>query len=76
MRRDAPACLWDIDRAASAIERFTDGLDIRAYAQNELVHTAVERKLEIIGEAEVNYSFVIDAKCLRSKSSIFRFPPY
>ena len=28
MRRDARAYLWDIDRAASAIERFIDGLDI------------------------------------------------
>jgi uncharacterized protein with HEPN domain len=51
MRRDARAYLWDIDRAASAIERFIDGLEIRAYERNELGHAAVERKFEIIGES-------------------------
>jgi uncharacterized protein with HEPN domain len=49
MRRDAHAYLSDIDRAASAIERFIDGLDIPTYERNELVHAAVERKFEIIG---------------------------
>ena len=49
MRRDARAYLWDIDRAASAIERFIDGREIRAYERDELVHSAVELKFEIIG---------------------------
>ncbi len=51
MQRDPRAFLWDIQAAAGAIERFVDGLDARAYASAELVHSAVERKFEIIGEA-------------------------
>jgi uncharacterized protein with HEPN domain len=51
MQRDARAFLWDIQQAADAILRFIAGLDIRTYAETELVHSAVERKFEIIGEA-------------------------
>jgi uncharacterized protein with HEPN domain len=51
MKRDARAFLWDIQQAADAILRFVAGLDIRTYAETELVHSAVERKFEIIGEA-------------------------
>jgi uncharacterized protein with HEPN domain len=51
MQRDARAFLWDIQQAADAIQRFVAGLDVRTYAEAELVHSAVERKFEIIGEA-------------------------
>ena len=51
MRNDARVLLWDIEQAAAAIERFITGLDFETYANSELVHTAVERKFEIIGEA-------------------------
>jgi uncharacterized protein with HEPN domain len=51
MMRDARACLWDMQNAADAIVRFIAGLDMRSYAETELVHSAVERKFEIIGEA-------------------------
>jgi uncharacterized protein with HEPN domain len=51
MQRDARAFLWDIQQAADAIQRFVAGLDVRTYAETELVHSAVERKFEIIGEA-------------------------
>jgi uncharacterized protein with HEPN domain len=51
MQRDVRAYLWDIDQAARSIERFIDRLDIEAYARNEIVHAAVERKFEIIGES-------------------------
>ena len=51
MRRDVRAYLWDIQNAADAIERFTAGLDHRTYAEAEVVHSAVERKFEVIGEA-------------------------
>lgn len=51
MERDPRAYLWDVQQAADAIERFVVGLDAASYAQNEMIHTAVERKFEIIGEA-------------------------
>ncbi len=51
MHRDARSYLWDIQRAGDAIPIFTTGLDMEAYAETEVVHSAVERKFEIIGEA-------------------------
>ena len=51
MHRDARAYLWDIQKAADAILTFTAGLDAQTYAETEVVHSAVERKFEIIGEA-------------------------
>ena len=43
--------LWCVQHATDAIVRFTAGLDARAYADNEVITAAVERKFEIIGEA-------------------------
>lgn len=51
MHRDPRAFLWDVREAARAIQSFTAGLDAAAYASNELVQAAVERKFEVIGEA-------------------------
>jgi uncharacterized protein with HEPN domain len=51
MQRDARAYLWDIRQCADAITKFTTGMGFAAYAQDELVRAAVERKFEIIGEA-------------------------
>jgi uncharacterized protein with HEPN domain len=51
MQRDARAFLWDVQQADDTILRFLAGLDVRTYAETELVHSAVERKFEIIGEA-------------------------
>ncbi|HVZ43181.1 MAG TPA: HepT-like ribonuclease domain-containing protein [Ramlibacter sp.] len=51
MQRDLKAWLWDVQSAAADIQRFVIGLDLAAYASSELVHSAVERKFEIIGEA-------------------------
>lgn len=49
--RDARAYLWDIQTAAEAIERFVAGVDAATYANSDVIHSAVERKFEIIGEA-------------------------
>ena len=54
MQRESRAYLWDVDRAAAAIERFVAGLDLQTYEQSEIVHSAVERKFEIIGESSIN----------------------
>lgn len=51
MQRDPRAYLWDVREAALAIKSFVAGLDAAAYAATPLVHSAVERKFEIIGEA-------------------------
>lgn len=51
MRRDARAYLWDVRDAADRILEFIAGLDLEAYAATPVVHSAVERKFEIIGEA-------------------------
>lgn len=52
MQRDPRAFLWDVREAALAIQTFTTGLDMTAYENNELVQAAVERKFEVIGEAQ------------------------
>lgn len=51
MQRDPRAFLWDVREAARAIQAFTQGMDVAAYARNEMAQAAVERKFEIIGEA-------------------------
>jgi uncharacterized protein with HEPN domain len=51
MRRDPRSFLWDIQQAADAIASFTAGLDAETFAATDMIHTAVERKFEIIGEA-------------------------
>jgi uncharacterized protein with HEPN domain len=59
MQRDPRAWLWDVREAAQAIESFVVGMDEAGYAQSELVHSAVERKFEVIGEA-LNQLFKAD----------------
>ena len=51
MERDARSFLWDVREAADAIFAFVDGIDQANYAASPLIHSAVERKFEIIGEA-------------------------
>jgi uncharacterized protein with HEPN domain len=51
MPRDPRKYLWDIQAAADAIQTFVAGLDLHSYASTDVVHSAVERKFEIIGEA-------------------------
>jgi uncharacterized protein with HEPN domain len=51
MRRDPRSFLWDIQQAGEAIADFTAGLDAETFVANDMIHTVVERKFEIIGEA-------------------------
>ena len=51
MRRDPYALLWDVRAAADKIAAFVMGKTIDEFVRDELVHSAVERQLEIIGEA-------------------------
>ena len=51
MQRDAKAYLWDIASAASSIRVFTEGKDLAAYLNDEMLRATVERKFGIVGEA-------------------------
>lgn len=46
-----PAYLWDMLDAARRIKEFTAGLSLDRYLQQEVLQSAVERQLEILGEA-------------------------
>lgn len=51
MRPEAAAFLWDVRRASEQIAEFIAGLDEDAYLADSLRRSAVERQLEIVGEA-------------------------
>ena len=50
-RRDERAALWDIDDSARAAVEFLGSISLEEYLNDELLRSAVERKLIIIGEA-------------------------
>jgi len=58
MRReqDERSLLWDMLDAAQKIQQFVAGKTFHDYSGNEVLQSAVERKLEIIGEAARNVS--------------------
>ena len=51
MLRDARCYLWDALKAAEAVHTFLRGKTYEAFIEDDLVRSAVERQLEIIGEA-------------------------
>jgi uncharacterized protein with HEPN domain len=51
MPRDPRGYLFDVREAADAIIAFIAAVDFDGYASSPLIHSAVERKFEIIGEA-------------------------
>jgi uncharacterized protein with HEPN domain len=53
--RDA-AYLWDLVEAAKTIRQFTEKLKFKDYEKNRMLQLAVERELEVIGEAARNLS--------------------
>ena len=46
-----PAYLWDMQDAAASIRQFAAGVTFEEYARNPMIRSAVERQLEILGEA-------------------------
>jgi len=58
MRReqDDMSLLWDMLDAAQKIQQFVAGKTFHDYSRDEVLQSAVERKLEIIGEAARNVS--------------------
>ena len=51
-----PKYLWDMLDSARAVRRYVSGVEWREYAGNRMLRRAVERELEIIGEAARNVS--------------------
>jgi uncharacterized protein with HEPN domain len=51
MQRDARAFLWDAVKAAEAVQVFVRGTNYEAFLEDDLVRSAVERQLQIVGEA-------------------------
>lgn len=51
MQRDPRAYLWDVCESAAAIAGFVEGADLESYRSSAMMRSAVERQLEIIGEA-------------------------
>jgi uncharacterized protein with HEPN domain len=47
----AAKLLWDAQRAAERIARFTAGRSLEDYRADDMLRAAVERQFEIIGEA-------------------------
>ncbi len=52
MPRDPRAFLWDVRSAADKIASFVRGKTVDEFTRDELLHSAVERQLEIIGEVQ------------------------
>jgi uncharacterized protein with HEPN domain len=51
MQRDPRAYLWDARQAAERVVSFVTGRSWADYAGDDLLRSAVERQLEIVGEA-------------------------
>jgi uncharacterized protein with HEPN domain len=51
MSRDPRSYLEDVVGASNAILSFVEGADENRYVRDDMLHSAVERKVEIIGEA-------------------------
>ena len=56
-QRDA-AYLWDMLEAAQTIEQLSGGMDFAKYSEDRRTQLAIERSLEIIGEAAGRVSTV------------------
>jgi len=54
MQPESAALLWDVRGAAERIATFVSGLTEASYREDELRKSAVERQLEILGEALKN----------------------
>ena len=50
-QHDARVSLADIAAAADHIQRFTDGRTLAQFGEDRLLSSAIERQLEIVGEA-------------------------
>jgi uncharacterized protein with HEPN domain len=51
MSPDSAKLLWDAQQAATKAQRFVHGRSFDQYLSDELLRSAVERQLEVVGEA-------------------------
>lgn len=51
MKTDTKTLLFDVISACHSVEQFTAGQSFEKYDASDILRSAVERKLEIIGEA-------------------------
>jgi uncharacterized protein with HEPN domain len=56
-----PAYLWDMLEAAREVQRFVAAISLEAYRQDDMRQRAIERALEILGEAARNVSATFKA---------------
>ena len=61
MRPESRKYLFDVSRAADLLSRFTEGKTFADFSEDELLQSAVERQMEIIGEA-INQLSRVDAE--------------
>lgn len=74
MQLESAAYLWDVRAAGNGVATFTSVLTQESYVVDELRKSAVERQLEIVGEA-LNKLRKPPSGCLRfSRSSTGCFP--
>lgn len=67
-----PAYLWDMLTAALDVIEFVRDMKFHQYEKNKLVQAAVERKIEVIGEAARNVTREFqELGLLRAGYSIF-----
>jgi uncharacterized protein with HEPN domain len=57
-----PAYLWDMREAALLVRKFTQGKTYALFSADPLLRSAIERQLEIIGEAarRISHQFQIE----------------
>ncbi|MFC1705354.1 DUF86 domain-containing protein [Planctomycetota bacterium] len=60
--KDDAAFLWDMLDSARAVQRFVAGVTIEAYRADRMLRSAVEREIEIIGEAARGVSSAFEAE--------------
>ena len=51
-----PAYLWDMNEAARSVREFMSGVAAQRYQSDKMLRSAVERQIEIIGEAAAHIS--------------------
>ena len=61
-KRDYILFLEDILNSIEKLEKYTKGLDFKAFSENEMVIDAVTRNLEVMGEAVKNIPLDIQKK--------------